>query len=65
MGLFASTLLVAAALQVQTATQVQNATEAGRFHVEHATLLNAGFEWAITGDAKPQRHRQRAVPRRR
>ena len=45
MGLFASTLLLAAALQVQ------NATEAGRFHVEHPTLLNAGFEWAITGDA--------------
>jgi hypothetical protein len=45
MGIFASTLLLAAALQVQ------NATEAGRFHVEHPTLLNAGFEWAITGDA--------------
>ena len=29
----------------------QNATEAGRFHVEHPTLLNLGFEWAITGDA--------------
>ena len=29
MGLFASTLLLAAALQVQ------NSTEAGRFHVEH------------------------------
>jgi hypothetical protein len=42
MGLLASTLLLAAALQVQTAT------EAGRFHVEHPTLLNAGFEWAIT-----------------
>src|SRR5688500_8105313 len=45
MPLFASTLLLAAALQAQ------NATEAGRFHVEHPTLLNAGFEWAITGDA--------------
>jgi hypothetical protein len=44
MGLFASTLLLAAALQVQ------NATEAGRFHVEHPTLLSAGFEWAISGD---------------
>src|SRR6476646_968932 len=51
MGLFASSLLLAAALQVQNAAQVQNATDAGRFHVEHATLLNAGFEWAITGDA--------------
>ncbi|MBY0374275.1 MAG: hypothetical protein K2Q23_09795, partial [Bryobacteraceae bacterium] len=29
----------------------QNATQAGRFHVEHPTLLNLGFEWAITGDA--------------
>ena len=45
MGLFTSTLLLAAALQVQ------NSTEAGRFHVEHPTLLNAGFEWAINGDA--------------
>ena len=51
MGLVASTLLLAAALQVQGPTQVQNATQAGRFHVEHPTLLNAGFEWAITGDA--------------
>jgi len=29
----------------------QNATQAGRFYVEHPTLLNLGFEWAITGDA--------------
>jgi hypothetical protein len=29
----------------------QNATEAGRFTVEHPTLLNLGFEWAIKGDA--------------
>src|SRR5688572_13490835 len=29
----------------------QNGTQAGRFHVEHPTLLNLGFEWAITGDA--------------
>ncbi|MEX2261160.1 MAG: hypothetical protein WD696_04375 [Bryobacteraceae bacterium] len=29
----------------------QNATQAGRFVVEHPTLLNLGFEWAITGDA--------------
>ncbi len=28
-----------------------NATEAGRFVVEHPTLLNLGFEWAIRGDA--------------
>lgn len=28
----------------------QNATEAGKFTVEHPTLLNLGFEWSITGD---------------
>ena len=28
-----------------------NGTQAGRFVVEHPTLLNLGFEWAITGDA--------------
>ncbi len=37
----------AALLQAQT----NNATTTGRFHVEHPTLLNLGFEWAITGDA--------------
>lgn len=31
--------------------QQQNATTPGRFHVEHPTLLNLGFEWPITGDA--------------
>jgi len=45
MSFLASTLLLAAALQVQ------NSTDAGRFHVEHPTLLNLGFEWAIAGDA--------------
>jgi hypothetical protein len=29
----------------------ENATKAVRFHVEHPTLLNLGFEWAIEGDA--------------
>lgn len=28
----------------------QNATQAGKFTVEHPTLLNLGFEWAISGD---------------
>ena len=28
----------------------QNAAEAGPFTVEHPTLLNLGFEWAIKGD---------------
>src|SRR3954463_2359006 len=40
-----SIFLLAAALQAQ------NGTQAGRFVVEHPTLLNLGFEWAITGDA--------------
>jgi len=29
----------------------QNAAKPGRFHVEHPTLLNLGFEWNIEGDA--------------
>lgn len=29
----------------------QNSTRSGRFHVEHPTLLNLGFEWLIEGDA--------------
>ncbi len=29
----------------------QNGTDAGRFIVEHPTLLNLGFEWSIRGDA--------------
>ncbi len=29
----------------------QNSTRPGRFHVEHPTLLNLGFEWLIDGDA--------------
>ena len=33
------------------AALAQNATEAGRFHIEHPTLLNLGFEWPIKGDA--------------
>jgi len=33
------------------ALQAQNSTKAGRFFVEHPTLLNLGFEWAIEGDA--------------
>src|ERR1044072_9338039 len=31
--------------------RAENATKPGRFHVEHPTLLNLGFEWAIEGDA--------------
>lgn len=29
----------------------RNSTLPGRFHVEHSTLLNLGFEWAIEGDS--------------
>ena len=29
----------------------ENATKPGKFHVEHPTLLNLGFEWPIEGDA--------------
>ena len=31
--------------------QAQNAVTAGKFTVEHPTLLNLGFEWEISGDA--------------
>ena len=43
--LAALTLLLAAALPAQ------DAVSPGKFHVEHPTLLNLGFEWAISGDA--------------
>ena len=32
------------------ALTAQNSTRPGRFHVEHPTLLNLGFEWFIEGD---------------
>ena len=38
-------------LLVATGAYAQNATQAGRFVVEHPTLLNLGFEWSISGDA--------------
>ena len=38
-------------LVLANAGQAQNGTQAGRFTVEHPTLHNLGFEWAITGDA--------------
>lgn len=40
-------LLLLAVVQLSSA---QDATQAGRFTVEHPTLHNLGFEWAITGD---------------
>jgi hypothetical protein len=33
------------------ALHAQNSVKPGRFHVEHPTLLNLGFEWLIEGDA--------------
>ena len=36
---------------ISSSLAAQNPTTAGRFHVEHPTLLNLGFEWAIEGDA--------------
>jgi len=38
-------------LLVTAALYAQDATTAGRFHVEHPTLHNLGFDWTITGDA--------------
>lgn len=47
-----STMRTAVLLFLATcALQAQNATRPGRFHVEHPTLLNLGFEWLIEGDA--------------
>ena len=42
---------VALFFMAAAAVCAQNGTTAGRFVVEHPTLLNLGFEWAITGDA--------------
>lgn len=36
---------------VALAADPENCTHAGRFVVEHPTLLNLGFEWEIQGDA--------------
>ncbi len=38
-------------LLIATAAYGENGTQAGKFIVEHPTLLNLGFEWPITGDA--------------
>ena len=43
---------IAALLLIAVSTMTaQNSTRPGRFHVEHPTLLNLGFEWLIEGDA--------------
>ncbi len=36
---------------ITSAAFAQNGTQAGRFVIEHPTLLNLGFEWFIEGDA--------------
>lgn len=38
-------------LWMVSALAAQNSVEAGRFHVEHPTLHNLGFEWPVRGDA--------------
>ena len=48
--MFRSLVLPLALLSV-TGAEAQNATQTGRFVVEHPTLENLGFEWAIEGDA--------------
>ena len=42
--------LVAGLVLACTSAYAENGTEAGKFVVEHPTLLNLGFEWAIRGD---------------
>ena len=43
--------VLASGRQQGAAAHADEATTAGRFHVEHPTLLNLGFEWSIAGDA--------------
>jgi hypothetical protein len=42
--------LVVSLVLAATSASAQNSTEAGKFVVEHPTLLNLGFEWSIRGD---------------
>jgi hypothetical protein len=42
---------LALVLSLAASLYAQNGTQAGRFVVEHPTLLNLGFEWFIDGDA--------------
>jgi hypothetical protein len=48
-SLFILSLLSANVLS-ETVVSANDATQAGRFHVQHPTLLNLGFEWEIAGD---------------
>src|SRR5882724_163744 len=36
---------------VAMGADAENSTQAGRFVVEHPTLMNLGFEWEVRGDA--------------
>ncbi|MFZ0854611.1 MAG: hypothetical protein WAO08_36105 [Hyphomicrobiaceae bacterium] len=45
-----SSWLVVSLVLAATSASAQNSTEAGKFVVEHPTLLNLGFEWSIRGD---------------
>ena len=47
LGLILAVSLIGPVLGADTT----NGTQAGKFVVEHPTLLNLGFEWAIQGDA--------------
>ena len=51
LAIVATALAAYAQTQIKTQTKPQSRTVAGRFTVEHPTLENLGFEWAITGDA--------------
>jgi hypothetical protein len=42
--------LVASLVLAGPSAYAENGTEAGKFVVEHPTLVNLGFEWAIRGD---------------
>jgi hypothetical protein len=50
-GWLAAASLAAWVAWAAVAHAQDNGTQAGRFVVEHPTLLNLGFEWAIEGDA--------------
>ena len=42
--------IAALLLGLSCSLAAQNSTRSGAFHVEHPTLLNLGFDWAIEGD---------------
>lgn len=44
-------ILAVSLIRPALGADTENGTQAGKFVVEHPTLLNLGFEWAIRGDA--------------